>query len=63
VRVYLQYIDRHSSRGLLTYIKISNPDLFLSKRTTGTKIEKRVKERQSDGQPNLGSISWWATKA
>jgi hypothetical protein len=28
-------------------VKISDPELFLSKRTAGTKMEKRLKERQS----------------
>ena len=40
-------------------VKNSDPELFLSKRTAGTKI-KRLKERQSNDSdsPNLGSISW-----
>jgi hypothetical protein len=37
--------------------KISDPEFFLSKRTAGTKMEKRLKERGSNDQPNLGSIS------
>jgi hypothetical protein len=37
---------------------ISDPELFLSKRTAGTKIEKRLKERWSNDWPDLRSISW-----
>jgi hypothetical protein len=33
-------------------------NLFLSKRTAGTKIEKRLKEKWSNDWPDLGSISW-----
>ena len=39
-------------------VKNSDPELFLSKRTAGTKMEKRLKERWFNVQPNLGSISW-----
>jgi hypothetical protein len=47
-------------RGRVTnpVFKIPDPELFLSKRTAGTKMEKRLKERLSSHQPNLGSISW-----
>ena len=38
-------------------VKNSDLDLLLSKRTTGTKVEKRLKERWSSDRPNLGSIS------
>jgi hypothetical protein len=38
-------------------VNISDPELFLSKRTSGTKMKKRLKERLSSNQPNLGSIS------
>jgi hypothetical protein len=34
-------------------VKIPDPELFLSKRSAGTKMEKRLKERKS----NLGSIT------
>jgi hypothetical protein len=46
-RVHLQWIDRVLSGGTgsLPTVKISDPELFLSKRTTGTKMEKRLKER------------------
>jgi hypothetical protein len=37
---------------LLNYSKNSDPELFLSKRTAGTKMEKRLKERQSTDCPN-----------
>ena len=36
-------------------VKISDPELFLSERTAGTKMEKRLKERQSNDGPSLGS--------
>ena len=42
---------------------MSDPELLLSKRTVGTKMEKRLKERESNDQLNLGSISWKVTKA
>jgi hypothetical protein len=32
-------------------------ELFLSKITAGTKMEKRLRERRSSEWPNLGSIS------
>jgi hypothetical protein len=48
------------SRGYLSIfwgyqpkVKISDPELFLSERTAGTKVERRLKERQSNDQPNL----------
>jgi hypothetical protein len=37
-------------------VEISNPELFMSKRTTGTKMEKRLKKKQSNNWTNLGSI-------
>ena len=40
--------------GLLT-VKNFVPELFLSKRTAGTKIEKRLRERRSNDLPNLRS--------
>ena len=42
---------------LPSHIKISNQELFLSKGTSGTKMEKRLRERQSSDCPNLGFIS------
>jgi hypothetical protein len=50
-----------SSRGtrlLMHWVNISDPEWFLSKRTAGTKILKRLKKRQSNDWPNLGSSSW-----
>jgi hypothetical protein len=43
--------------------KNSDPELSLSKRTAGTKMEKRLRERWSSDQPNLGSISRGGFKA
>jgi hypothetical protein len=39
-------------------VKISDPALFLPNRTAGTKVEKRLKEKQSNNLPNVGCISW-----
>jgi hypothetical protein len=36
--------------------KISDPELFLSKRNEGTKVEQRLKEWPSSDQSNLESI-------
>jgi hypothetical protein len=44
-------------QGYQSTVKISD-QLFLSKRTAGTKMEKRVKERRNCDWLNLGSISW-----
>jgi hypothetical protein len=33
-------------------VKISDPELVLSKRTAGTKLEKRLKDRESNDQPS-----------
>jgi hypothetical protein len=38
-------------------VKNSDPELFLSKRPSGTKMETRLRERRSSELPNLGSIS------
>jgi hypothetical protein len=43
--------------GYQPTVKISDPELFPSKRTAGTKMEKRLKERLFSDWPNLGSIS------
>jgi hypothetical protein len=37
-------------------VKNSDPEFFLSKRTSGEKMEKRLKERRSSDWPNLVSI-------
>jgi hypothetical protein len=44
-------------QGYQPTVKISDPE-FLSKRTAETKMEKKLKERQSNDLLNLGSISW-----
>jgi hypothetical protein len=64
-RVYLQQIDRASSGGMGCHltVKNSNPELFLSKRTARTKMEKRLGERRSSGWSNLVSISRGGSKA
>jgi hypothetical protein len=44
-------------------VKNSDPDFFLSKRTAGTKVEKRLNERKSSDCPKLGPISTEGSKA
>jgi len=61
-----EFVDSTSSRktghqverwGCYPTAKNSDPELFLSKRTSGTKMEKNLRERRScDLPPNLGSI-------
>ena len=43
--------------------KSTDTELFLCKRTAGTKMEKRLRERWTSDQPNLGSISRGGSKA
>jgi hypothetical protein len=43
-------------------VKNSDPELFLFKRTTGTKM-KTLRKRQFSDQPNLGSSSRGGSKA
>jgi len=38
--------------GLISTVKKSDPELFLSKRTSGTKMEKRLRERGPVSSPN-----------
>jgi hypothetical protein len=38
-------------QGYQPTVKISDLELFLSKRTAGTKMEKRLKEKWSNGCP------------
>ena len=47
--------------GYQPTVKVSDPELFLYKRTVGTEVEKRLKENPSIDQPNLGSILWVGT--
>jgi hypothetical protein len=49
-----QTVPGVEGQGCQPIVKIYDPELFLSKRTAGTKMVKRLRERQS----NLGSISW-----
>jgi hypothetical protein len=44
-------------------VKNSDPELFLSKRTPGTKMEKIPMERKSSDHPNLEFISRAGPKA
>ena len=44
-------------------VKNSDPELFLSERTAGTKMEKSMRERRSSDRAKLGSISREGSKA
>jgi hypothetical protein len=44
--------------GTPTNLQNFEPELFLSKRNAGTKMEQRLKERLAIYWPNLGSIPW-----
>ena len=43
-------------------VKTSDPELHLSKITSGIKMQKRLRERISSEQENLGSLSRGGTK-
>jgi hypothetical protein len=51
------------SWGSLPIFKFLDPKLFLYKGNAGTKMEQRMKERPSNDQANLGSISYLGTKS
>jgi hypothetical protein len=56
---------RHQMEGWGCHhtVKHSDPELFMSKRTAGTKMEKRLRERRpSDRQFKLGSSSRGGSK-
>jgi hypothetical protein len=49
--------------GCHPMVKNTNSELFLSKGTAGTKIEKRLRERRSSDWSNPGFISRGVSKA
>jgi hypothetical protein len=49
--------------GCHPIIKNSDPELFLSKRTAGIKMEKRLRKRRSSDRVKLGSILKGDSKA
>jgi hypothetical protein len=55
----------HQVEGCDCHLTVQNsdPELFLSKRIAGTKMEKRLRERTFSGWPNLESILRGGSKA
>ena len=52
-----ELVDSTSSGGTGHQVRSSDPKLFLSKGTAGTKMEKSMRERRSSDRPKLGSSS------
>ena len=62
--VEMEFIESSSNRNLSSggtelssHSQKLRPRIVLSKRTAGTKMEKRLRERRSSHWPNLGSSS------
>ena len=60
---WLAHLGIHLMRARGTPRPDTITELFLSQRTTGTKMEKRLKERRSGDQSNLERISRGGSKA